>query len=83
MSPAAAPARDHVQLIGSVRAILEALILAALLWSAKALTEAQTQLAVVQTEIASLRTQLAPVPDLDRRVSRLEALAEARGTGGH
>ena len=62
----------------SVRTVLEALILAALLWSAKALTETQTQIAVLQTDIANLRVQLAPVAQLDQRVTRLEALAERR-----
>lgn len=62
----------------SVRTVIEALILAALLWSAKALTETQTQIAVLQVDIANLRAQLAPVAGLDQRVTRLEALAERR-----
>lgn len=60
----------------SVRVVLEGLILAALLWSAKQLTETQTQIAVLQTDIANLRVQLAPLANLDQRVTRLEVLAE-------
>ena len=62
----------------SVRTVIEALILAALLWSAKALTETQTQIAVLQTDIANLRVQLVPLAKMDQRVTRLETLAERR-----
>jgi len=60
----------------SVRTVLEALILAALLWASKSLTETQTQLAVLQVDIANLRTQLAPLASLNERVTRLEAFRE-------
>lgn len=56
----------------SVRTVLEALILAALLWSAKSQVTLQTQIAVLQDNVLSLRAQLADVPGLAVRVTRLE-----------
>ncbi len=56
----------------SVRTVLEALILAALLWSAKSQVALQTQIAVLQDNVLSLRAQLADVPGLTIRVTRLE-----------
>ena len=76
MSPSRAEQAPHVRNWQSVRTVLEGLILIALCWSAKSLTETQTQLAVLQVDIANLRTQLAPLANLDQRVTRLEALAE-------
>lgn len=79
MSPRAAD--PHVRNWQSVRTVLEAAILAALLWAASALTETQRQIAVLQTNIANLQTQLAGVPQLEQRVTRLEAIAEQRDRG--
>lgn len=60
----------------SVRTVLEGMILLALVWSAKTLTDTQTQLAVLQVDIANLRTQLVPLATMDQRLTRLEALNE-------
>lgn len=62
----------------SVRVVIEALILASILWTAKTLTDTQKQIAVLQTDIAYLRVQLSPLAGLDQRVTRLEALTERR-----
>lgn len=56
----------------SVRVVLEGLILAALLWSAKSQVTLQTQIAVLQDNVLAMRSQLADVPGLADRVSRLE-----------
>jgi uncharacterized protein involved in exopolysaccharide biosynthesis len=74
VSPAAA--RPEARNWQSVRTILEAAILAALVWAANALTDTQKQIAVLQVNIANLQTQLAGVPQLEQRVTRLETLAE-------
>lgn len=50
----------------SVRTVLEALILAAVLWSAKVQTTLQAQVAVLQDNVLQLRTQLSDVPSLNR-----------------
>lgn len=62
----------------SVRTLIEAAILAALLWAASVLTQTQTQIAVLQTDIANLRVQLAPLAQLDQRVTRLEVMVDRR-----
>lgn len=63
----------------SVRTILEALILAGVLWlasstndQAKATIQLQTQLAGMSDEIRSLRAQLADVPNISRDLARLQ-----------
>ncbi len=62
----------------SVRTLIEAAILAALLWASSVLTQTQTQIAVLQTDIANLRVQLAPLAQLDQRVTRLEVMVDRR-----
>lgn len=61
----------------SVRTLLEALILASLLWSAKTQVALLTQIAVLQDNVSSLRVQLSDVPGLATRVTRLEMQVEA------
>lgn len=83
MSPARSPEpAPHVRMVQSVRMVLEAAILAAILWAASALTETQRQIAVLQTNIVNLQAQMAPVADLQQRVTRLEAELEARRNSG-
>jgi cell division protein FtsB len=57
----------------SVRIVIEGLMLAAVLWSARTQVEMVTQVAVVQADIAAIRAQLADVPSLTQRVATLEA----------
>jgi capsule polysaccharide export protein KpsE/RkpR len=64
----------------SVRIVIEGLMLAAVLWSARTQVEMVTQVAVVQADIAAIRAQLADVPSLTQRVAtndaRIESLKE-------
>lgn len=60
----------------SVRTVLEALILAAMLWSARTQVTMLAQIAVLQTQVVALTTQLSDVPGVSARVSRLEVQAE-------
>lgn len=61
----------------SVRTLLEALILAALLWSAKTQVALLTQIAVLQDNVILLRSQLSDVGGLSTRVTRLEMQVES------
>lgn len=63
---------DSPRRLQSVRTILEAATVALLLWTGRSLVTLQTQIAVVQTDIAGLRGQLADVPQMSARLSRLE-----------
>jgi hypothetical protein len=69
-------AQPDVRALQSVRAILEGLILVALCWSAKQLTDTQAQLAVLQDNVLSIRAQLADIPGLAQRVTRNEVRIE-------
>lgn len=60
----------------SVRTVLEAIIVALLLWSGRSMVTLQTQIAVVQSDISVLRGQLADVPQMSTRLSRLEVQVE-------
>lgn len=60
----------------SVRVVIEGLILAALLWTAKVQVTLLTQVAVMQADVTALRAQLADVPTLSTRMSRLEVKVE-------
>lgn len=60
----------------SVRVVMEGLILAALIWSARSQVALQTQIAVLQDNVLGMRAQLADVPGLAERVSKLEVQAE-------
>lgn len=64
--------RPDVRNWQSVRTVLEALILAALLWSAKVQMTVLTQMAVLQDNVISIRAQLADVPGLNQRTTTLE-----------
>lgn len=59
----------------SVRAVIEALILAALLWTGNSLTTMRVQLAILQSQLAAVSTTLADVADLKSRTAVLERTA--------
>jgi hypothetical protein len=71
---------DDSRLQQSVRTILELLILAAVCWVGSTMLETQKQVAMVQVDVANIRQQLqlADVPSLQQRVTRVEARLDAQ-----
>lgn len=60
----------------SLRTVLEAVIVALLLWTGRSLVTLQTQIAVVQADIQGLRGQLSDVPRLTSTVAELKVQVE-------
>lgn len=60
----------------TVRGILEAVIVASLLWVGNTLIDATTKMAVMQTQLASIQTQLADVPNLKVDAIKKDAMIE-------
>lgn len=60
----------------SFRTLLEALILAALLWSAKTQIALGQQVAVMTSQLSTMNQSLAGVPELGTRVTKLEIVSD-------
>lgn len=59
-----------------VRGILEAVIVAALLWTGSSLIELKTQTAVIQSQLAAIQVNLADVPAVKQETIKLRAEIE-------
>jgi choline-glycine betaine transporter len=53
-----------------MRGVLEAIIVAALLWTGNSLIELKTQVAIAQTQLAAIQVSLADVPSLQLEDSK-------------
>ena len=60
----------------SVRTILEALILAALMWCGNSLITTGQRMAVMSNQMESISKQMAGMPELGTRVTKLELRVE-------
>lgn len=73
----AAPIHYHERDLGaSVRMIIQALILAGILWLARSVSEQSASIVGMQVQLADLKATLDDVPGMKDRITLLEARAD-------
>ena len=91
MTPSRPPAEpqevaDNRDRRNSIRMVLEALILAALLWTGSTLVELTVQMATVQAQMVALTAQMTDAPAMYRQIAvntaRLDRVEVALGMRG-